>query len=143
MKRFRVSAEPLDESGFGLGLATSADGAVVVFSGIVRASNQGREVLHLEYEAYEAMAVPMLERIAADVRDRFGVDRLRIHHRLGRVDIGEASVLVAAAAPHRGSAFRAAQHAMNEIKRIVPIWKREYFLGGDCWIEGPKEPIAR
>ena len=142
MDRFRITAEPLDESRVADGLSTADDGAVVVFSGIVRVRNQGRTVLHLEYEAYEAMVVPVLERVADDVRERFGVERLRIHHRIGRVDIGEPSVLVAAAAPHRDSAFAAARHAMNEIKRIVPIWKREFFEGGDIWVEGPQEPVT-
>lgn len=140
--RFRITAEPLDERAVADGLATAEDGAVVVFSGIVRARNRGRRVLQLEYEAYEAMALPVLERVGAEVRDRFGVERLRVHHRIGRVEIGEPSVLVAAAAPHRGSAFEAAKHAMNEIKRIVPIWKREFFEGGDVWVEGPKKPVT-
>ncbi len=139
---FRITPDPLDEEAIREGLATPADGAVVVFAGIVRAENRGRRVLHLEYEAYGAMVVPVFRRIAAEVRDRFGVERLRLHHRVGRVEIGEASVLVAAASAHRGDAFAAARHAMNEIKRIAPIWKREFFEGGEDWVEGPKEPIT-
>ncbi len=142
MERFRLTSEPLDEGAVAAGLSTPEDGAVVVFSGIVRARNKGRTVLHLEYEAYEAMVLPVLGRVADDVRERFGIERLRIHHRIGRVDIGEASVLVAVASPHRGHAFEAARHTMNEIKRIVPIWKREFFEGGDIWVEGPKEPVT-
>lgn len=142
MDRFRITPEPLDERAIAEGLSTTGDGAVVVFSGIVRARNKGRTVLHLEYEAYEAMVYPVLERVAEDVRERFGVERLRVHHRIGRVDIGESSVLVAAASRHRGHAFDAARHTMNEIKRIVPIWKREYFEDGDVWVEGPKEPVT-
>ncbi len=142
MERFRITGEPLDERAVGSGLATFEDGAVVVFSGVARGRNRGRQVLHLEYEAYEAMALPVLRGIAAEVRERFGVERLRIHHRVGRVGIGEPSVVVAAAAPHRRSAFEAAQHAMNEIKRIVPIWKREFFEDGEVWVEGPKEPVT-
>ena len=142
MDPFRITPEPLDEAAVSAGLATAADGAVVVFSGVVRADNRGRRVRWLEYEAYEAMAVPVLEQIAAEVREKFGVARLRVHHRTGRVEIGEPSVLVAAAAPHRAAAFRAAQHTMNEIKRVVPIWKREVFEGGDVWVEGPEEPVT-
>ena len=142
MERFRITSEPLDEGAVAAGLSTADDGAVVVFSGIVRARNKGRNVLHLEYEAYEAMVYPVLERVAEDVRERFGVERLRVHHRIGRVEIGKSSVLVAAASPHRGTAFEAARHAMNEIKRIVPIWKREFFEDGDVWVEGPKEPVT-
>ncbi|MXW38950.1 MAG: molybdenum cofactor biosynthesis protein MoaE [Acidobacteria bacterium] len=141
-ERFRITSDPLDEQAVAEGLSTSEDGAVVVFSGIVRARNKGRKVLHLEYEAYEAMVYPVFERVAEGVSRRFGVERLRIHHRIGRVDIGESSVLVAAASPHRGTAFEAARHTMNEIKRIVPIWKREFFEGGDVWVEGPKEPVT-
>ena len=142
MERFRITPEPLDERAVAAGLSTVEDGAVVVFSGIVRARNKGRTVLHLEYEAYEAMVHPVLTRVAEDVRERFGVERLRVHHRIGRVEIGESSVLVAVASPHRGHAFEAARHTMNEIKRIVPIWKREYFEDGDVWVEGPKEPVT-
>ena len=140
--RFRITADPLDHQAIAQGLSTADDGAVVVFSGIVRARNKGRNVLHLEYEAYEAMVYPVLERVAEDVRERFGVERLRVHHRIGRVEIGESSVLVAAASPHRGTAFEAARHTMNEIKRIVPIWKREFFEDGEVWVEGPKEPVT-
>lgn len=142
MDRFRITPDPLDEAGFGEGLATPADGALVVFAGIVRSENLGRQVEWLEYESYEAMAVPVLEGIAAEVRERFGVERLRVHHRTGRVGIGEPSVLVAAAAPHRAAAFDAARYVMDEIKRVVPIWKRERFDGGEVWIEGPKEPVT-
>ena len=142
MDRLRITADALDERAFRGGLSTLEDGAVVVFSGIVRARNKGRRVLHLEYETYEAMVVPVFELIAEEVRERFGVERLRIHHRIGRVEVGEPSVLVAAAAPHRKTAFEAAQHAMNEVKRIAPIWKREFFEDGEVWVEGPKEPIT-
>lgn len=139
---FRLTGEPLSEEAIRDGLSLPADGAVVVFAGIVRARNRGRAVRYLEYEAYEGMALPVLARVAEDARTRFGVERLRVHHRTGRVEIGEASVLVAAAAPHRGHAFDAARHAMNEIKRIVPIWKREVFEDGEVWVEGPREPVT-
>lgn len=139
---FRLTPEPLSETAIREGLEVSADGAVVVFAGIVRARNRGRAVRYLEYEAYEEMALPVLTRVAEDARTRFGVERLRVHHRTGRVEIGEASVLVAAASPHRGHAFDAARHTMNEIKRIVPIWKREVFEDGEVWVEGPKEPVT-
>ncbi len=142
MSRFRITTDPLDETAVRAGLATDRDGAVVVFAGVVRDENRGRRVRWLEYEAYEAMAVPVLRQVAAEVQREFGVKRLRVHHRLGRVEIGEASVLVATAAPHRGAAFQAAQHVMDEIKRIVPIWKREFFVGGDVWVEGPGAPVS-
>lgn len=140
--RFRITTEPLDEERIREDLDCPADGAVVLFAGIVRAENRGRRVRHLEYECYEPMAVKVLEQVAAGAREMFGAERLRVHHRVGRVEIGEASVLVAVAAPHRGRAFDAARHTMDEIKRIVPIWKREVFEDGEVWVEGPKEPVT-
>ncbi len=142
MEPFRLTTDPLDEAGIARGITGAADGAVVVFSGVVRGRNKGRDVLHLEYEAYEAMAIPVLERIADAARERFGVSAIRIHHRLGRVEVGEASVVVVVASGHRGAAFLAGKHTMDEIKRIAPIWKREFFEGGDVWVEGPKEPVT-
>jgi len=142
MNSFLLTDRPLDAEAAARGLVTPEDGALVTFSGVVRERNRGKTVLYLEYEAYEPMVLPVLERVAADARERFGVERLRVHHRVGRVEIGETSVVVVAADRHRGHAFQAAQHVMNEIKRIVPIWKHEFFEGGDVWIEGPKEPVT-
>lgn len=139
---FRITTEPLDEAAIAREAASHRDGAVVGFSGVVRGRNLGRRVLHLEYEAYEAMVVPVFERIAEDTRSRFGVTTVRIHHRIGRVEVGEASVVVVVASGHRHAAFDAAKYAMDEVKRIAPVWKREFFEGGDVWVEGPKEPVT-
>ena len=142
MDDFRITTAPLEEAAIMGEAADVRDGAVVAFSGVVRGRNLGREVLHLEYEAYEAMVVPVFERIAEAARSRFGVTTVRIHHRIGRVEVGEASVVVVVASGHRRAAFDAAKHVMDEVKRIAPIWKREFFEGGDIWVEGPKEPVT-
>lgn len=101
----------------------------------------------LDYEAYAPLAVRSFERIADEARQRWPDVRLAIHHRSGRVDVGEASVVIAAASPHRADAFGAARYAIERIKQITPIWKHEHFDGGDTWIEGatadPDDEIAR
>jgi molybdopterin synthase catalytic subunit len=113
-----------------------ADGAVVTFLGLVRNHNLGRRVRYLEYEAYEPLALKAFERIAAEITARWPAARLALHHRIGRLDIGEASVAIAARSPHRGDAYAACRYAIERVKQIAPIWKREFFEGGDVWIEG-------
>jgi len=112
------------------------DGAVVTFLGLVRDHNQGRRVTHLIYEAYDALAHKALDRIVTEAAEQWPSVRLAIHHRTGRLEIGEASVVIAAASAHRADAFAASRYAIERIKQIVPIWKHEYFEGGDTWIEG-------
>jgi molybdopterin synthase catalytic subunit len=106
------------------------DGALCLFLGVVRGDNDGRPVLRLEYEAYEDMALPMMEEIGADTLRRFGVSEVRIVHRLGRLEVGEVSVAVAAASPHRAEAFAACRHAIDTLKARVPIWKKEFYADG-------------
>lgn len=113
-----------------------AQGAVATFLGQVRRHNAGRVVQFLEYEAYEPLALRAFGRIAAEISTRWPDVRVAIHHRVGRLDIGETSVAIAAAAPHRAHAFSACRYAIERIKQIAPIWKREHFEGGDVWIEG-------
>jgi molybdopterin synthase catalytic subunit len=113
-----------------------SDGAVVTFLGLVRNHNAGRRVQYLEYEAYEPLALKAFARIAAEARGRWPGARLALHHRIGRLEIGEASVAIAAASPHRADAYAACRYAIERVKQIAPIWKREYFAGGDMWIEG-------
>ena len=113
-----------------------SDGAVVTFLGLVRNHNVGRRVRYLEYEAYEPLALKTFEQIAAEVRDRWPGTRLALHHRVGRLEIGEASVAIAAASAHRADAYAACRYAIERVKQIAPIWKREFFEGGDVWIEG-------
>ncbi len=111
-------------------------GAVVTFLGLVRNHNQGRRVQYLEYEAYESLALKAFARIDEEVRLRWPGGRLALHHRTGRLEIGEASVAIVTAAPHRADAFAACRYVIERVKQIVPVWKREYFDGGDVWIEG-------
>jgi molybdopterin synthase catalytic subunit len=111
-------------------------GAVTTFLGLVRDHNQGRRVRHLVYEAYEPLAARALARIVEEARERWPSVVLAVHHRIGRLEIGEASVAIAAASPHRADAFAACRYAIERVKQIVPIWKHEYFEGGDVWIEG-------
>jgi molybdopterin synthase catalytic subunit len=120
-----------------LACASPADGAVCVFVGVVRNENRGRGVKRLEYEAYEEMALPLMEEIAAETRRLFPVTEVRLVHRLGRLEIGEASVAVAVTSPHRGEAFAACRFAIDALKAKVPIWKKEYYADGSAWLEGP------
>ena len=112
------------------------DGAIVTFYGLVRNHNQGRRVTCLEYEAYEPLALKAFARIDEEVRERWPGMRIALHHRTGRLQIGEASVAIVTASPHRAHAFAACRYVIERVKQIVPVWKREYFDGGDVWIEG-------
>src|SRR5206468_9857194 len=120
------------------GSAAGSDGAVVTFLGLVRNHNLGRRVRYLEYEAYEPLALKAFERIASEIAGRWPDTRLALHHRIGRLEIGEASVAIAARSPHRGHAYAACRYAIERVKQIAPIWKREFFDGGDVWIEGAR-----
>ena len=112
------------------------DGAIVTFLGLVRNHNQGRRVQYLEYEAYAPLALKTFARIADEVHGRWPGVRLALHHRTGRVDIGDASVAIVTASPHRGDAYPSCRYVIERVKQIAPVWKREYFDGGDVWIEG-------
>ncbi|HEY8551112.1 MAG TPA: molybdenum cofactor biosynthesis protein MoaE [Vicinamibacterales bacterium] len=114
----------------------ASTGAVATFLGLVRDRNQGRRVRYLEYEAYQPLAVRAFERIAAEAAEEWPSALLAIHHRVGTLQIGEASIVIAAASPHRGDAFAVCRYAIERVKQIAPIWKREHFEGGDTWIEG-------
>ena len=118
------------------GADAGADGAVVTFLGLVRNHNRGRRVRYLEYEAYEPLALKAFERIASEIGERWPSARLALHHRIGRLDVGEASVAIATRSPHRGDAYAACRYAIERIKQIAPIWKHEFFDGGEVWIEG-------
>ena len=111
-------------------------GAVATFVGLVRDHNSGRTVLWLDYEAYAPLAEKALARIVDEAAARWPGARVAIHHRTGRLEIGEASVVIAVATPHRADAFGACRYAIERIKQIVPIWKHEHFEGGEVWIEG-------
>lgn len=146
-ERFRVVAQPLDAVEVTAVVGDPACGAVITFIGTARDQNLGRQVRYLEYEAFEPLAVKAFERIAEEAHARWPSARLAIHHRTGRVDIGEASVVIAAASPHRAEAFAVSRYAIERLKQIAPIWKREHFDGGEVWIEGatadPADEVAR
>ena len=144
-----VGAGPLDLNSLTGAVAASAsgDGAMTAFSGLVRDHNQGRRVEFLVYEAYEALAVRTLERIVDEAQQAWPDTRVGVHHRIGRLEIGEASVIIVAASPHRANAFAACRYTIERVKQIVPIWKHEHFAGGDVWLEGaiadPEDDAAR
>ena len=129
------------------GPATGSDGAVATFFGLVRNHNAGRQVQYLEYEAFEPLALRAFERISEEISGLWPGVRLALHHRIGRIEIGDASVAIAAASAHRAEAFSACRYAIERVKQIAPIWKREFFEGGDVWIEGatadPEDERAR
>ena len=112
------------------------DGAVVVFDGIVRNHSQGRETLYLEYEGYEPMALKKMKEIEETARNRWSVNRIGIVHRLGRLEIGDASVVIVVTSAHRKEAFQACQYVIDTLKKTVPIWKKEFFADGEIWVEG-------
>src|SRR5215213_5634336 len=131
---FRIVDEPIDATELGNMVRSDADGAVCVFLGVARKYSRGREVIHLEYEAYPEMAERKLAEIGDELRVKFGVERVAIHHRTGVLAIGEASVVIAVASPHRKEAFAACQYAIDRIKQTVPIWKKEIWSDGQQWI---------
>lgn len=117
---------------------TPLDGAVVVFQGTVRELSHGRRVLRMEYEAYREMALEMLTQVEREAVSRFGVQRIAIVHRVGTLSPGEVSVAVVVASPHRKEAFAACSYAIDRIKQIVPVWKKEHFEEGAEWVPGAK-----
>lgn len=132
-----VTAQPLDLAALAAEVGGAAgDGAVTSFAGLVRDHNQGRRVTFLEYEAYEPLAVRALERIVDEAKQAWPGARLGVHHRTGRLEIGEASIIIVACSPHRADAFAACRYVIERVKQIVPIWKHEHFDGGEVWLEG-------
>jgi|SRR5271154_1322594 len=119
---------------------TAEDGAIVTFDGCVRNHSHGRRTLHLEYEAYEPMALEKMREICVQLHGKFAIDRVAVVHRLGRLEIGETSVFIAVSAAHRAPAFEACRWAIDTLKRTVPIWKKEFFEDGAVWAEGELPP---
>jgi molybdopterin synthase catalytic subunit len=134
--RHAITASPLDAASVAAAVTSDRNGAVTTFIGLARDHNAGRRVLWLDYEAYAPLALKAFAQIGAEAADHWPEARLAIHHRTGRVAIGEASVVIAAASPHRADAFAACRYAIERVKQIAPIWKHEHFQGGDVWIEG-------
>jgi molybdopterin synthase catalytic subunit len=138
MAQVAVTLAPLDLDGLTRQLTQpgAGDGAIATFIGLVRDHNQGRRVRFLEYEAYEPLAIRALTRIVEEARATWSDARLGVHHRVGRLEIGDASIIIVAVSPHRANAFAACRYAIERVKQIVPIWKREHFEGGEMWLEG-------
>jgi molybdopterin synthase catalytic subunit len=133
---FALTRDPIDTRALVERTRQHIDGAVVTFEGVVRNNSKGRPARYLDFECYEPMAVELLAEMGADLARRHEISRFTMVHRLGRVEIGEASVVVVAAAPHRKAAFAAAIDGMDRLKRSVPIWKKEYYEDGSMWVEG-------
>ena len=137
-KLFEITSEPISVDEVSLRVIGPAVGSVVTFIGVVRGNNLGRQVRSLEYEAYPEMAEPILAQIGREAQTRWPVEQVTIVHRVGRLQIGEVSVVIAIASAHRQGAFDAASYAIDRIKQIAPIWKKEYLDGGEVWLEGPE-----
>lgn len=136
----RIIRERIDAEAAVARLKRPADGAAVVFDGVVRDNTRGRRTLYLEYEAYEPMALKQLQSLVKEARARFAVRGASIIHRLGRLEIGETSVLIAVASAHRSAAFEACRWIIDTLKKTVPIWKKEYFEDGEVWADGEPFP---
>jgi molybdopterin synthase catalytic subunit/molybdopterin converting factor small subunit len=131
---FRLSAEPLSLDAVVREVQTAEAGAIATFTGTTRVHSRGRTVEFLDYEAYEGMAEQEMERIANELLARYELCKIAIHHRVGRVDIGDTSVVIAVSAPHRGDALAACKDAIDTLKDSVPLWKKEVYEGGEEWI---------
>ncbi|HXZ89273.1 MAG TPA: molybdenum cofactor biosynthesis protein MoaE [Candidatus Binataceae bacterium] len=129
-----IGRATIDVTALERAVAHPAAGAIVTFAGTTRRDNAGRNVLRLEYEAYEPMALAEMRKLAREAGDRWSIVRIAIQHRIGFVDIGETSVAIAVSAAHRAEAFEACRFAIDRLKEVVPIWKKEYFEGGEVWI---------
>jgi molybdopterin synthase catalytic subunit/molybdopterin converting factor small subunit len=131
---FRLVDGPLDVAAVLREVESPEAGALASFVGTVRRRSRDRDVVHLEYEAFEEMAEPLLSRLGDDLTERHGLCAVAIHHRLGRVEIGEASVVIAVSAPHRSAALDACRDAIETLKTTIPLWKKEVYAGGEEWI---------
>lgn len=133
---FALTRQTIDGSSLSRKLLQGEDGALVTFEGVTRNNTKGRATRFLDYECYEAMAVKTMAEIGREIAATHAISRIAMVHRLGRVEIGEASVVVIATSPHRRAAFDAALEGINRLKRTVPVWKKEYFADGEVWVEG-------
>ena len=132
-----VTSDPIDPARLLGDTLSPDDGAALLFWGVVRNQNDGRPVSHLEYSAYAEMAEREMRRIADEARERFGTGRIRVVHRTGKLAIGEASVAIAVASPHRAEAYEASRYVIEQLKQRVPVWKREGYVDGDTeWVPG-------
>jgi MoaE-MoaD fusion protein len=139
MDFFEITNEPLDVGAIARRVVPVNCGAIVTLDGFVRQFTKGRETEYLVYEAYEPMALKEMEKLIARAREEFEIENVGIVHRLGKLEIGETSVVISVAAPHRRAAFEACEWLIKELKRTVPIWKKEVYADGETWIEGDSQ----
>jgi molybdopterin synthase catalytic subunit len=139
---FKIVNGPIDVTALVAEVRSDYDGAVCTFQGVARRYSRGREVVHLEYEAYPEMAERKMAQIADEIRAKFGVDRVAMRHRTGVLQIGEASVVIAVASPHRNEAFAACLYGIDRLKQTVPIWKKEVWSDGEQWIGWEGEALS-
>lgn len=140
MDVIKLVREPIEPHALVAHLRASADGAIVMFDGFVRDHSKNRRTQYLEYEAYESMALSKMQEIAAHLHENFAIHGIAMVHRLGRLEIGETSILIVVSAAHRAAAFEACRYAIDTLKRTVPIWKKEYFEDGSVWADGELPP---
>jgi molybdopterin converting factor subunit 1 len=133
---YALTREPIDGTAIAHQLLRGEDGAFVNFEGVARNNTKGRATRFLEYECYEPMAVKTMAEIGADIAKTYAIGRIAMVHRLGRIETSETSVAVVVTAPHRKPAFEAALEGINRLKRLVPVWKKEYFVDGEVWVDG-------
>jgi len=131
---FEVTGEPLSVDDLVTAVLTDQDGAVVTFIGTVRDNHHDRKVVALEYEAYPEMAEAEMRRIGAEMVEKYGLHGIAMRHRVGKLGIGEISVVIATSAPHRREAFEGCSEALDMLKATVPVWKKEYFEDGEVWV---------
>jgi molybdopterin synthase catalytic subunit len=136
-----LTRDPIDTAAISASVKQGEDGAVVTFDGIVRNNTRGRRTLYLVYEAYESMALSQLKKLAEEAIANHAVRQIAIVHRLGKLEVGETSVLIAVASAHRGQAFEACRWLIDTLKKTVPIWKKEYFEDGAVWADGEPFPV--
>lgn len=137
---YELTIEPIDVGSVARRVVPETCGATVTLDGYVREWTKGRRTLYLVYEAYEQMALREMRRIGAEARKRFDIAHISIVHRTGQLEIGETSVVISVGAPHRRAAFEACEWLIKELKRTVPIWKKEFYEGGEVWVEGEAAP---
>jgi molybdopterin synthase catalytic subunit len=133
---FALTRDPIDGAAIARKILRGEDGAFVNFEGVARNNSKGRATRYLEYECYEAMAIQVMATLGVEIAKSHAVGRVAMIHRLGRIEIGETSVAVIVTAPHRKPAFDAALEGINRLKRTVPIWKKEFFVDGEIWVDG-------
>lgn len=142
---FALTRQPIDSRALAELVRRDEDGAVIVFEGVVRNNSKGRTTLFLDYECYEAMAIRKIAEIGREIAASMPIGHIAMVHRLGRMEIGEASVSIVVSSPHRKAGYEASLEAINRLKKLVPIWKKEHFADGEVWVEGEwddRAPVA-